>query len=462
MDTLTLQFLGAAGTVTGSRHLLSFGRNDLLVDCGLFQGRKELRLRNWEPFPIPPAQLNAIALTHAHLDHTGYLPRLVKQGFSGPIYCSRPTADLLSVLLPDSGHLQEEDAAYANRRGFSKHRPALPLYTAADALETLRYLRPIENNQPVKLDNGFRFHFANSGHILGSKCLLVMCPNGVRVLFSGDLGRYRDSGIHPASPQEPVDYLVMESTYGNRLHRKGDVRPRLASVIVETVEQGGTVVIPAFAVERTQKLLFLLRNMMDDRMIPAIPIHVDSPMAIEAVEIFMRYTEEFDAETRELVKRHGNPLEWPQVYFDRTVEESKRAGASRSPAIIISASGMAEGGRVLHHLAQRLPDHHNTVIFVGFQAPGTRGWLITSGARTVRIHGEDIPVLARVELFEEFSDHADYEELLRWLASFRFPPKEVLLVHGEPEAARALEQRIERKFGWNVHPPEQGEIVALE
>lgn len=461
MNTLTLQFLGAAGTVTGSRHLLALGQSELLVDCGLFQGRKDLRLRNWDQFPMPVANLDAVALTHAHLDHTGYLPRLVKQGFHGPVYCSRPTADLLGVLLPDSGHLQEEDANFANERGFSKHDKALPLYTAEDALDALRYLRPADQDQPLKLDNGFEIQFSNSGHILGSKCLLVAAA-GRRVLFTGDLGRYRDSGSHPDPVQGPVDYLVMESTYGNRLHPKGDLRPRLSQVIRDTVNRGGAIVIPAFAVERTQKLLFILRDLIDQRLIPQIPIHIDSPMAINAVEIFMRYNQSFDDETKAMVQRHGSPLRWPDVHFDRTVEQSKQVSASRAPAIIISASGMATGGRVLHHLAQRLPDHRNTVIFVGFQAPGTRGQLIASGVTPVKIHGEEIPVRAHVEPFEEFSDHADYEEILRWLASFRQAPKRVLLVHGEPEAAQALERRIEGKYGWEVRVPQQGEKMVLE
>lgn len=460
MDTLTLQFLGAAGTVTGSRHLLSIGPHTLLVDCGLFQGRKELRLRNWEPFPIPPQTLDAVALTHAHIDHTGFLPRLVKEGFHGPIYCSQPTADLLGVLLPDSGHLQEEEAAFANKRGYSKHKVALPLYTAADAEDALRYLRPFEHDQPVKLENGFQFRFSNSGHILGSKALEVTVAD-LKILFTGDLGRYRATGGHPDAAPEPADYLVMESTYGDRLHPKEDLKGRLSGVIQETVKRGGVIVIPAFAVERTQRLLFLLRTLIDDGRIPLIPIHIDSPMAIEAVKVFMRHNDEFDEETRAMVKRHGSPFHWPQVYFDKTVEQSKQVGALRTPAIIISSSGMATGGRVLHHLAQRLPDHRNTVIFVGFQAPETRGHRIVSGAPSVRIFGEEVPVRARIETFEEFSDHADYEEILRWLSAFQQPPRQVLLVHGEPHAAEALEKRIEEKFGWDVHVPGYKEKMAL-
>ena len=460
MNTLTLQFLGAAGTVTGSRHLLSIGESELLIDCGLFQGRKELRVKNWERFPLPLKNLDAVALTHAHLDHSGFLPRLVKQGFRGPVYCSQPTADLLGILLPDSGHIQEEDAAFANRKGFSKHAPALPLYTAEDAEDTLRYLRPVAHKQPVKLDNGFEFQFYNAGHILGSKSVRVTA-NGVRVLFTGDLGRYRPAVKKSEPVLDPADYVVMESTYGDRLHPQSDVRPRLAKVIQDTVKRGGSVVIPAFAVERTQKLLFILRELMDDSLIPQIPIHIDSPMAIEAVKIFMRYSEDFTDDVKALVKRHGSPLHWPQVFFDKTVEQSKQLSASRAPTIIISASGMAVGGRVLHHLAQRLPDHHNTVLFAGFQAPGTRGHRIVSGAETVKIHGEEIPVRARVESFEDFSDHADYQELLRWLSVLPEAPRQVFLVHGEPEAARTMERRIEERFGWDVHVPQLGEKIAL-
>ena len=461
MTALTLQFLGAAGTVTGSRHLLALGDKELLVDCGLFQGRKELRLKNWEPFPLPLAHLDAVGLTHAHLDHTGFLPRLVKDGFRGPVYCSQPTADLLAVLLPDSGRLQEEDAEFANRRGFSKHTRALPLYTAEEAEAALRYLHPIPHKEHVLLKNGFEFHFHHAGHILGSKGLHVTA-NGVRILFGGDLGRFRPTGGQPEPILDPADYLVLESTYGDRLHPHQDVRPRLAEVIQRTVQRGGTVLIPAFAVERTQKLLFLLRSLMDEKRIPEVPIHIDSPMAIEAVKIFLRYAEEFDQQTRELIHRHGSPVGWPQVNFAKTVEESKKVSTSRIPAIIISASGMATGGRVLHHLAQRLPDHHNTVLFAGFQAPGTRGQLIVSGAPEVKIHGQQIPVRAKVENFADFSDHADYQEILRWLGAFRFQPKHVFLVHGEPEAAQALEGRIEKTLGWEVHVAQAGEKIVLD
>ncbi len=458
MKDLTLQFLGAAGTVTGSRHLLSIGESELLVDCGLFQGPKQWRVKNWEPFPLPLKNLDAVALTHAHLDHSGYLPRLIKEGFRGPVYCSRPTADLLGILLPDSGHLQEEDAAFANKRGFSKHAPALPLYTVEDAEDALKYLWPVGHEDPVKLQNGFELQFRANRHILGSKCALVTAA-GVRVLFTGDLGRGRFTADDPPPPV--ADYLVMESTYGNRKHPSEDVRPKLAKIVQETVKRGGSIVIPAFAVERTQKLLFVLRGMMDEGMIPQVPIHIDSPMAIEAVKIFLRYSEEFTGETKELVKRHGSPLGWPQVYFDKTVEQSKAAGASREPSIIISASGMAVGGRVLHHLAQRLPDHHNTVLFAGFQAPGTRGRLLVEGAKTIRIHGEEIPVRAHIEQLEHFSDHADYEEMLAWLERFPAAPKGVFLVHGEAEAAHALDERIEKKFRWPVQVPGYGEKVVL-
>lgn len=461
METLTLQFLGAAGTVTGSRHLLSLGSSNLLVDCGLFQGPKRWRLQNWDPFPLPPQDVQAVALTHAHIDHTGYLPRFIKQGFRGPVYCSQATADLLGVLLPDSGHLQEEEAEFANRRGFSKHKPALPLYTAADAEDALKYLHPVPHGQPVKLDNSFQFHFHHSGHILGSKTVHVTA-SGARILFTGDLGRYRSTGGKPEAVPDQVDYLVMESTYGDRLHPADNFKPRLAEVIRDTVKKGGTVIIPAFAVERTQRLLFILRGMMDASLIPQIPIHIDSPMAIDAIRIFLRYAEEFDDETKALIKKHGSPLHWPQTYFDATVEKSKQASASHSPAIIISASGMATGGRVLHHLAQRLPDHRNTVIFVGYQAAETRGRRLLSGEPTVRIHGEDVPVRARIEAFESFSDHADYEEILRWLASFLSAPRQIFLVHGEVQAAQALEAHIEKKFGWPVHVAQQGEKVTLE
>jgi len=461
MTTLTLQFLGAAGTVTGSRHLLALGDRELLVDCGLFQGKKELRLKNWEPFPLPLAHLDAVVLTHAHLDHTGFLPRLVKDGFRGPVYCSQPTADLLGVLLPDSAYLQQEDAEFANRRGFSKHSPALPLYTDEDVQKALRQLRPVTGRQPEKLDNGFRFHFHDSGHILGSKSVHV-AVDGRRILFTGDLGRFRSPEERPETPREAADYLVMESTYGDRLHPQRDVRPWLAEVIRRTVERGGSVVIPAFAVERTQKLLFILRSLMDQGKIPPVPMHIDSPMAVEAVSIFMRYSQEFSKQDRELVEKHGSPASWPQVHFSRTAAESKKISASRAPSIIISASGMATGGRVLHHLAQRLPDPHNTILFAGFQAPGTRGHLIANGAPSVKIHGQEAPVRAQVVSLSDFSDHADYQEMLAWLATLPAAPRQVFLVHGEAAAAAALQKRIESKFGWNVHLPQLGEKVVLQ
>ena len=458
MGTLTLQFLGAAGGVTGSRHLLSIGEREILVDCGMFQGRKEWRLKNWDPFPMPPKDLDAVALTHAHLDHTGYLPRLIKEGFRGPVYCSRPTGDLLGILLPDAGHLQEEDAAFANRRGFSKHSPALPLYTVEDAEDSLRYLHPVGHDHPMKMENGFQFQFHNAGHILGSKNVLVTA-DGVTVLFTGDLGRNPPSEKDGRPPA--ADYLVMESTYGDRLHPKRDVRPKLAEVIKDTAQRGGSVVIPAFAVERTQKLLFILRGLMDDGLIPQLPVHIDSPMAIEAVKIFMRYSGDFDSGTKEMIQRHASPLHWPQVFFDKTVEQSKQLSALRAPCIIISSSGMASGGRVLHHLAQRLPHHNNTVLFAGFQAPGTRGHLLVHGAETVKIHGEEIPVRARIESFEDFSDHADYEEMLSWLGLLQAPPKQIFLVHGEPDAASALRDRIEKKFGWVAHVAQYGQKIEL-
>jgi metallo-beta-lactamase family protein len=458
MKNLTLQFLGAAGTVTGSKHLLAIGDSELLVDCGLFQGPKQWRLKNWEPFPLPLQHLDAIALTHAHLDHSGFLPRLIRQGFRGPVYCSRATADLLGILLPDSGHLQEEDAAFANKRGFSKHAPALPLYTVEDAENALKYLWPVGHEQPVQLSNGFELRYRSNRHILGSKCALVTAA-GVRVLFTGDMGRNQSPNQCPAPPA--ADYVVLESTYGDRKHPQEDVRPKLAKVIHETVNRGGTIVIPAFAVERTQKLLFFLRAMMDEGRIPQIPIHIDSPMAIDAVKIFLRYSEEFTDETKELAQRHGSPLQWPEVYFDRTVEQSKAAGASRKPSIIISASGMAVGGRVLHHLAQRLPDHRNAILFAGFQAPGTRGRLLVDGADIIKIHGQEVPVRARIEHLEHFSDHADYQEILAWLEKFPAPPRQVFLVHGETDAAHALEERIEKRLGWAVQVPGYGEKIAL-
>ncbi len=478
-----IQFLGAAGTVTGSKHLLnttydSSGKQGFqaLIDCGLFQGQKEWRERNWQDIPIPAREINAVVLTHAHLDHCGWIPRLVKEGFRGPIYASPPTIDLCSVVLPDSGHLQEEDAAFHNKKGTSKHSPALPLYTLKEAQDCLQYFKPVAVEQTVELSPELSFRFVHAAHILGSCMAEVMLKtNGEsrRLLFTGDIGRVRNSSVAPgkvvhSGPQEgeTADLLVMESTYGNRQHPDTDPRPQLASLITNTTKRGGSVIVPAFAVERTQKFLFILKEMMESGEIPRLPVYCDSPMAIKAVEIFLKHSEEYTPQAADLIRKYGSPVDWPGFTFAQTAEESKKINESSFPSIIISSSGMATGGRVLHHLAQRLPDPKNLVIFIGFQAPGTRGAIIKDHANKgqaaeVKIFGQFIPIRAQVAAIEQFSDHADPPELLEWLRTFKNKPGVTYLVHGEPAASSQLRDLMKKELGWTVQVAEYRERVDV-
>jgi metallo-beta-lactamase family protein len=473
-----IQFLGAAGTVTGSKHLLNTstdgGSGDglqFLIDCGLFQGQKEWRERNWQDIPIPAREIDAVILTHAHLDHCGWIPRLVKEGFRGPIYATQATIDLCGIVLPDSGHLQEEDANFHNKRKTSKHKPALPLYTFAEAQESLSRFQPVSYGQSIQISPNCSFRFSPAAHILGS-CLvdITLGANGAtrKLIFTGDIGRERDETTAPgkvvrSGPAEmpTPDVMVMESTYGNREHPHTDPRPELARLIRQTVERGGAVVVPAFAVERTQKFLFMIKDMMEKGEIPRVPVHTDSPMAIAAVNVFLKHAEEFAPNAKTLVESFGSPLTWPKFFFDTTVEESKKINASSYPQIIVSSSGMATGGRVLHHLAQRLPDPRNLVLFIGFQAPGTRGEVIKSGAKTVRIFAEDVPIRAQIVALEQFSDHADTPELLEWLRTFKQPPGVIYLVHGEPTASATLRSAITAALGWKVEVAQWMEKVQV-
>lgn len=455
-----IQFLGAAGTVTGSKHLVNTGDRQVLVDCGLFQGLKQWRERNWQPLPIPANEIDAVVLTHAHLDHSGWIPRLVKQGFRGKIYATPATIDLCGILLPDSGHLQEEDAAHYNRNKKSKHDPALPLYTFNEAQEALKYFSPVSFEQPAQIGPSFTFRFVPAAHIAGSsmaEVTLKMNGGNKQLLFTGDIGRVRKEESCPGKVQhcgpqegEITDILVMESTYGNRLHPTSDVRPELAKLISDTAARGGTVIVPAFAVERTQKLLFLLKELMEEKQIPRIPVHIDSPMAISAIQIFLKHSEEYTPRTRDLIARYGSPLEWEGFFFDQKQEDSRKLNDAHYPMIIISSSGMVTGGRIQHHLIHRLPDPKNTVIFIGFQAPGTRGALVKAGASSIKIFGEDVRIRAQIAALEQFSDHADTPELLEWLATFKQKPSQTYLVHGEPAAAAALRDSITQKLGWKV------------
>jgi len=466
-----IQFLGAAGTVTGSKHLVNTGELQVLVDCGLFQGLKQWRERNWQPLPIPASEIDAVILTHAHLDHSGWIPRLVKQGFRGRIYASPATIDLCGILLPDSGHLQEEDADHYNRHKSSKHDPALPLYTLAEAQQSLQYFEAIPFDKPAQLGSSFVFRFVPAAHIAGSSMAEITLSSNAaskKLLFTGDIGRVRDDEVSPGKVQhsgpregESADILVMESTYGDRLHPTSDVRPQLAKLISDTAARGGTVVIPAFAVERTQKMLFLLKELMEEKQIPKIPVHIDSPMAISAIQVFLKHSEDYTPQTRRLIARFGSPLEWEGFHFDQKQEDSRKLNDARYPMIIISSSGMVTGGRVVHHLIRRLPDPSNTVIFIGFQAPGTRGALIKAGAASIKLFGEDVRIRAQIAALEQFSDHADTPELLEWLSTFKQKPSATYLVHGEPAAATALRDRMREKLGWKVEVAEWLEKVEV-
>jgi metallo-beta-lactamase family protein len=452
--------------VTGSKHLINTGdasgKNgvQVLIDCGMFQGPKEWRERNWRDTPVPAREIDAIILTHAHLDHCGWIPRLVKEGFRGPIYATPPTIDLCGIILPDSGHLQEEDARFYNKTKKSKHDPALPLYTFEEAQHSLQYFKPalVGSNVPVSPDLSFRF--VRAAHILGS-CMVEVSlgTNGQmrRLLFTGDIGRVRDQKVAPGkvvhsgpAEGEIADLVVMESTYGNRTHPKEDPLPELATLITATAQRGGSVVVPAFAIERTQKFVFILKHLMESGQIPRLPVFCDSPMAIKAVEIFLKHSEEYSDETRDMIRKYGSPLQWPGFTFASTPEESKKINEIRTPAVIVSSSGMVTGGRVLHHLAQRLPDPNNLILFIGFQAPGTRGFAIKSKSDEVKIFGDFIPIRAQIAALEQFSDHADPPELLEWLRTFRNRPESTYLVHGEPDASGQLRDLMNKELGWNV------------
>ncbi len=460
----TLQFLGATGCVTGSRFLIRNGSEQVLIDCGLFQGPKNLRLRNWEPFPIEGRSLHSVILTHAHLDHTGYLPRLVKDGFQGEVLATPTTVDLCGLLWPDTGHLQEEDARYANKQGFSKHKPALPLYTEMEGIEALTFLKPVPYGQERRISSTLFFSLLPAGHILGSSFVKLSVQTNSQtqtLLFSGDLGRFNQPITPDPTPVEEADYLVIESTYGDRVHEGVDPRESLAALIRQTSERGGMVLIPSFAVGRTQELLYLLRELEDRGRIPSLPVFVDSPMAVDATKILMKHPEEHDLDMTQMMAAGVDPLNSRKVNFVRAAELSKALNEQRHPMIVIAASGMATGGRVLHHLLHRLPDSRNTVLFVGYQAEGTRGRLLLEGASEIKIHGQMIPVRAQVKAMDHFSAHADSVEMLRWLGNFRSPPKTTFIVHGEPGPRRALAERIQHQLHWKTVLPEYQEKLEL-
>lgn len=455
-----LVFLGAAGTVTGSKYLLETSGKRYLIDCGLFQGTHEWKQFNWDPFSVPPETIDAILLTHGHIDHTGYLPRLVQQGYRGPIYATPATCALLKILLPDSAQLQEQDADYANRKGYSRHKPALPLYTVGDANATLRLLQPVEFHTMLTL-HGIRAFWYPMGHILGSASIEVQLEeSGNRVLFSGDIGRYEDPIMRPPTEFPSADFVLMESTYGDRLHATTPVEETLLSMLEHILQHEGVLLIPAFAVGRTQLVLYYIRKLQESGEIPSIPVYVDSPLAMDATALYCNYGQDLNMETSAGGEQEAQlPLYCYHTHFVQDVSQSRALNTRSGPMIIISASGMCTGGRILHHLKWRLPKPENAVLFVGYQAEGTRGRQLVDGAQQITIHGEEVPVRARIEMTTALSAHADQADLLRWLRAFQQPPRTLYLVHGETNARIQLREQIGQALGWLVALPEYQEQV---
>lgn len=446
---MKITFLGATETVTGSKYLIEENSIKVLIDCGLFQGYKELRLRNWDVFPLAPASIEAVILTHAHIDHSGYIPLLVKKGFRGKIYCSKATYDLCSLLLPDSGHLQEEDAERANRHGYSKHHPAMPLYTEDDAKTSLKYFHPVDFGKTYFLKEDLHFRLSRSCHILGSA--FITLSNGSKdIVFSGDLGRPHDPIMCSPTKIDDATYIVIESTYGDRLHDTQDPAKKLGEIIRKTVTQGGSIIIPSFAVGRAQSILYYLHKLKEAKAIPDIPIFLDSPMAVNTTQLLCKYKNE-----HRLPDTLCSEVSHIATYIN-SVEASKQLDQSVMPSIIISASGMATGGRVLHHLKHYVTDPKNTILFTGFQAGGTRGDRLLKGEKVIKIHGELVPVRAKIEALHNLSAHADYEEILSWLSNFQKPPQKIFITHGEHYSAASLKAKIEERFGWTVYVPSYG------
>ena len=445
----SLTFLGAAGTVTGSKHLLDVGDRRVLIDCGLFQGLKELRQRNWAALPVDPRRIDAVILTHAHLDHCGYLPRLVGAGFRGRIFCTPGTRDLCTLVLPDSAHIQEEDARHANRHGYSKHQPALPLYTELDAARALTQLQPVGYDRPVPAAPGVEVEFINAGHLLGSAYARVRVA-GQTILFGGDLGRYGRPVLPDPTPIDAADVLLVESTYGDRLHEANDDGARLAAIVNESVTRGGKLIVPSFAIGRVEEVIYWLKRLEQAKQIPALPVYVDSPMASGALQFYTQRLNELDPDMKP-AERDVRVFGTARMTVVATPQESAELVASRQPSIVIASSGMATGGRVLHHLAATLPDPRNTVLFVGYQALGTRGRDLCDGAKQVKLLGQVVPVHARVERIDSMSAHADAGEIMRWLSGFSRPPAMTYLVHGEPGPLEALKARIQTQLRWPVH-----------
>lgn len=463
-----ISFWGGVGTVTGSKYLVETNRARVLIDCGMFQGLRELRERNWQEPPFDAGSLNAVLITHAHIDHTGYLPRLVKHGFHGPVYCSRGTADLLKILLPDAGRLQEEEADYRNRHKLTKHTPALPLYTEKDAYAALELLEPVANTgERFLAAPGISAEFRIAGHILGSSLVLLEIDNANkestdrRILFSGDLGHYDQPIIRDPTPPPSADYLLVESTYGDRLHDPEDPKVALARIINDSVNRSAPILIPAFAVGRTQELLYLIRELEDEKAIPILPVVVDSPMAAAATTAYSNRKEEQDEDYAGILAKARHPLRTHSMVTASSKNESKRLNDAQGARVIISASGMMTGGRVLHHALRLVPDPDTTLVFVGYQAAGTPGRRILDGEPEVKILGQWVPVRCRIARIGGFSAHADWKEVLQWLEGMAGVPARTFLTHGEPEAANAMAGHIKDRFGWNVYVPQYGEKIEL-
>jgi metallo-beta-lactamase family protein len=460
----TITFLGAAGTVTGSRFLVETARARVLVDAGLFQGRKELRLRNWDPFPVPPSSIDAVVITHAHVDHVGYLPALVRDGFAGRAHATRDTIELSAIVLADSGHLQEEEAAYANRKGFSKHSPARPLYTEADALRASGCFVETALEAEREVAPGVFLTLHRAGHILGSAfAALRLADDGDRrIVFSGDLGRPRHPILLPPTKIGKADIIVVESTYGDRTHDDARAVTELRHAIVRAAARGGTVLIPAFAVDRTEVMLLRIRELMLTGAVPELPVYVDSPMALAALRVYRAAAERGEPEINPDVQSSLDALDPAHLIEVRELEASKRLSELRFPAIIVSASGMLTGGRVLHHLERLLPDPRNAVLLAGFQAPGTRGRLLADGAKQIKLLGRYVRVRADVVDLGGFSVHADGGEMVDWLETASPPPEWVFVVHGEPHASSALCDRIEERLDWNAVVPRHLERIRID
>ncbi|UCC78768.1 MAG: MBL fold metallo-hydrolase [Candidatus Zixiibacteriota bacterium] len=460
-----LTFWGATGTTTGSRFLLELYDQKFLIECGMFQGAKEDRLRNWEKFPVKPAAINQVVFTHAHFDHTGYFPKFCREGFKGKAYCTYATKEFCKLLFLDSAHLQEEDARWANKKGFSKHKPAKPLYTTADAEKSIGHLSPLQYGEDLYLDGDIRVKIKDAGHILGSGLVDIKAHTGKKskkIVFSGDIGRPSRRFLRDPTQVFDVDYLVIESTYGDRLHDNKDIIEELVRVINESVARGGVLVIPSFAIGRTQNLLYVIRELEESGRIPSLPVYIDSPMAIDATEVFENRISDMNIASR-LARINGVNIFRPKnLNICTSTEASKAINDVKKDAIIIASSGMVTGGRILHHMLHRLPDEKNTVLFIGYQAKGTRGRTIVEKAESVKIHGRQIPIAAKIESILGFSGHADYNEILAWLTGFNRPPEMTFIVHGEPESSQAMAEHIKSNLGWDVTIPEFGQSFEID